>query len=257
MQELKLILPFEVKSINTNDSKYYVVSGYASTFGNIDRGGDIIIRGAFADALNENDSFPLLWQHNTSEPIGAWTGYEDEKGLFIEAKLPKGDSLVEDRVMKQLEIGSIKAFSIGYSTEQAEFTDEGNRVLKKVRLWETSLVTIPMNPEAIVTGFKNFVSSIEENENEDDKEKKEKNIEDIESLKDIESFFKSKGMSKSESRAIIFKVSSIKNKDVDDDDEEQKRCDAVEQKKRCDAVQLKYAEDCVKSINNFINEFKR
>jgi len=206
----KLILPFEVKNINSDDSQFYTVSGYASTFGNIDRGGDIIIRGAFSDALRENAKFPLLWQHDQKQPIGAFIGNEDEKGLFIEAKLPKGDSLVEDRVMKQLEVGSIKAFSIGYSIQDADFTEEGNRVLKKVRLWETSLVTIPMNPEAIVTGFKSFVSSIEKKEEKVDLEKEKKqalkeSLRSIETLRECEAFLKELNLSCDDAKTFTAK----------------------------------------------------
>ena len=48
------------------------------------------------------------------------------------------------------EAGAIDGLSIGYRTVRAERSPEGHRLLTEVELWEVSLVTFPMLPEAKV-----------------------------------------------------------------------------------------------------------
>jgi phage head maturation protease len=44
--------------------------------------------------------------------------------------------------------------SIGYKTVKADFDQKGFRHLKELRLFEGSLVTLPMNDQAVVTAVK-------------------------------------------------------------------------------------------------------
>src|SRR4051794_16014484 len=68
-------------------------SGYLSVFGTEDQGGDIVIRGAFANWIKETapsaaNPLPLLWQHRSGEPIGGLTKLvEDEYGLKVDGFL--------------------------------------------------------------------------------------------------------------------------------------------------------------------------
>ena len=50
------------------------IEGYASLFGEIDQARDMVMRGAFADTLVTRGirRIPMLFQHDPSEPIGAW-----------------------------------------------------------------------------------------------------------------------------------------------------------------------------------------
>lgn len=155
----KMVVPFEVKQI-TEDEDYYIFEGYGSTFGNIDYGDDKVVQGAFIETVadlmssQKEGKLPALWQHDTEEPIGSYTELrEDSFGLFVRGRLPKADTFVSGRVIPQMKAGSIAAMSIGYST--LDYVIEGGiRILKKLRLWEISLVTMPMNPKAIITGLK-------------------------------------------------------------------------------------------------------
>ena len=153
-------VPFEVKNIEEDD-EFFIVEGYASTFGNIDRGDDVIERGAFTDSLKRVEP-KLLWQHNPSEPIGKTDkAFEDNIGLFVRLRLPKADTFVSGRIIPQVKIGSVRDFSIGFSIdERPEFkTIDGKRVrsIKLATVWEISFVTIPMNSEANFTAFKSAV----------------------------------------------------------------------------------------------------
>ena len=63
-----------------------VIEGYASLFGVMDQGGDIVERGAFARSLRERgaSNVKMLWQHKGAEPIGVWTRIEeDARGLKV------------------------------------------------------------------------------------------------------------------------------------------------------------------------------
>lgn len=165
----KHFLNCELTEVKTQDisDKYFMFEGYASTFGNKDRGNDIVLRGAFTDTIRKMESkvvpikgtefskmMPVLWQHNWDQPIGSFVEMrEDEKGLYVKAILPKGDDFVKGRVIPQMEAGSISDMSIGYVIEKESFN--GNiRSIEKAELFETSLVTIPMNADAVITGFK-------------------------------------------------------------------------------------------------------
>lgn len=160
----------EVKVFDDNEKDYYVFEGYASTFGNVDRGGDVVVKGAFKEAIEElsknskpisgttySKFMPVLWQHNWNEPIGSFVEIrEDEKGLFVKGILPKDDEFVKGRVIPQMKAGSISDMSIGYIVKYENYKDNV-RYIEKVMLFETSLVTIPMNEQANITSMKTAV----------------------------------------------------------------------------------------------------
>jgi len=165
-----LTVPFEIKQVEEED-EFFRVKGLGSTFGNVDRGGDIVIRGAFKQSLTMlkqqaraipgkqmyNKIIPMLYQHDPNQPIGSFIVVdESERGLEMEAILPKADTFVSGRIIPQMKVGSLADLSIGYITREREFDEEGNRKLIQVDLVETSLVTIPMNEMANVTGMKAF-----------------------------------------------------------------------------------------------------
>jgi uncharacterized protein len=139
----------------------FTFKGYASTFGNKDLGDDICIAGCFRKSLEKRIP-KLLWQHDMDEPVGVFVNVtEDEKGLFVDARLPKEDTLVAGRIIPQMKVGSIDSMSIGYSVEDFEMVKQADnsfvRFLKELTLWEISLVTLPMNTMAMVTDMKNNV----------------------------------------------------------------------------------------------------
>lgn len=146
-----LVFPFEMKSFQ-EDEKYFYFEGYLSTFGNEDRGGDVVVKGAFEESLKAHTP-SLFWSHQSNEPLGVFDSLvEDEKGLYIKARMPKEDDFVLKRIMPQMKIGSIRSMSIGYSVwgDGAMEISKDVCYLKRVFLWEGSLVTIPMNPEAVI-----------------------------------------------------------------------------------------------------------
>lgn len=130
------------------------ISGYASYFGIPDQGKDIVQKGAYAkslQALSDKDlRAKLLWQHDPAQPIGVWDEiYEDDKGLFVKGRLlPDVPRAAEAAAL--LAAGAMDGLSIGYRTIKAQRGADGTRLLTELDLWEVSLVTFPMLPEARV-----------------------------------------------------------------------------------------------------------
>jgi uncharacterized protein len=142
-------------------------SGYASVFGVKDQAGDIVMPGAFKATLGEFDAkgrLPaLLWQHRTDEPIGAWRAMrEDSRGLLGEGELFVADIPRAAQAYALMKGGALSGLSIGFSVPEggAEFDRKANvRRLKRLQLWETSLVTFPANDGARVNSVKTAMAA--------------------------------------------------------------------------------------------------
>ena len=131
-----------------------VIEGYASLFGLIDGGGDVVARGAYAGSLKRLGGsgirVKMLWQHDPAQPIGVWDEVrEDERGLWVRGRILR-DVARGREAAALIEAGAIDGLSIGYRTLKAVRDDKGRRRLDEVELWEVSLVTFPMLAEARV-----------------------------------------------------------------------------------------------------------
>ena len=150
-----LTLPFEVKAA---DDELGTIDGYISTYA-LDLMKDRIIPGAYKQTIADANAFaaahgatalwPLLWQHQKDEPIGAIiSAREDGKGLHVDTRI----NLAIERGRQAydgLKHGYL-AFSIGFRLKRHEF--KGNeRHLLEIKLSEGSVVTFPANLEARAT----------------------------------------------------------------------------------------------------------
>ncbi len=130
------------------------IEGYASFFGEVDNGNDVVVKGAYAKSLAEiarkGRSVKMLWQHDPSQPIGVWDEVrEDDKGLFVKGRILT-DVARGREAAALIEAGAMDGLSIGYRTVKATKNDKGQRLLSELELWEVSLVTFPMLPSARV-----------------------------------------------------------------------------------------------------------
>jgi HK97 family phage prohead protease len=157
-----LDIPFEIKSDTIGEDGTF--EGYGSMFGGEpDSYGDIVVKGAFKSSLKQGgrnkNGIALLWQHDYKQPIGTWLIIkEDEIGLYVKGKLTRGVTKAEDALLL-LRDDAIKGLSIGYEVEDYEIikdkkTNKNIRYLKRINLWEVSLVTFPALVRAQVTGVK-------------------------------------------------------------------------------------------------------
>jgi hypothetical protein len=130
-------------------------SGYAAVFGNVDQGNDVIEAGAFTKTLQDNPEVPILWAHDTDQPIGVSTSMvEDGKGLRVEGQLAMEVQRARE-VHALMKLGAIKGLSIGYKTVKRSFKG-AVRHLQELKLGEFSPVVFPMNELAGVDGVKDL-----------------------------------------------------------------------------------------------------
>lgn len=151
---------FEVKEVTAEGT----IEGYAAVFGNVDRGGDKILPGAFVESLRkaaqQGQTVKMLFNHDPNQPIGVWEDLaEDAKGLWGKGRLvmevPKAQEV--HALLKAKALGGL---SIGYVTDESDW--DGNvRLLKSVQLYEVSPVTFPMNERAKISSVKSAEGAAE------------------------------------------------------------------------------------------------
>jgi HK97 family phage prohead protease len=134
-----------------------VFSGYASLFGRVDLGKDVVEKGAFAASLKVRGAagIRMLFQHDPAEPIGVWTEIrEDERGLFVRGRLAKDVARARE-VLSLMRGGALDGLSIGFRAIRAK-NDRGSGVRRilEADLWEISVVTFPMLPDARIESVK-------------------------------------------------------------------------------------------------------
>jgi len=132
-------------------------AGYASLFDVADQGGDVVQPGAFAKSLAARGpaGVKMLFQHDPNQPIGTWTHIaEDARGLYVEGQLTLEVAKARE-VLALMRAGAIDGLSIGFKTLRGRRdVRKGVRRLEAVDLWEISIVTFPMLPEARVSSVK-------------------------------------------------------------------------------------------------------
>ena len=196
MTRQRLSCPFELKGVDDVG----VFQGYASVFGVVDWWDDIVEPGAFSDSLKALAP-AMLWQHNTAEPIGVWTeAREDDKGLWVKGRLLVGEVAKATEAHALLKAGALNGLSIGYSAVEKSFRKQGDRevrLLKKVDLWEISLVTFPANEQARVRTVKAMDS--------------------LTTIRDLEEFLREAGdLSRSEAKGIIARVRDVVQREAEE-----------------------------------------
>jgi HK97 family phage prohead protease len=149
---------FDVKAI----SEAGTFSGYGSVFDVVDAYRDVVQPGAFSDSLAEwkaKGKLPkMLWQHRSAEPIGVWTKMEEDRhGLYVEGRILLDAGDTERRAYEHLRAGSVDGLSIGYDIPEGGGTWDtasGTYQLKRINLWEVSIVTFPANEDAQIDAVK-------------------------------------------------------------------------------------------------------
>jgi HK97 family phage prohead protease len=132
-------------------------AGYASLFNKEDMGHDIVLPGAFRESLEMRGpaGIKMLFQHNPSEPIGVWDQItEDARGLYVRGRLMLDVARARE-VLSLIRAGALDGLSIGFrAIKGRRDAKTGIRRLEKVDLWEISIVTFPLLPEARVAHVK-------------------------------------------------------------------------------------------------------
>lgn len=131
--------------------------GYASLFNREDLSRDVVLPGAFAESLAVRGAVgtKMLFQHDANQPIGVWTSLkEDARGLYAHGRLMPEVAKARE-VHALMKAGALDGLSIGFRTVKGRRDRmTGVRRLAKVDLWEISVVTFPLQPEARVSSMK-------------------------------------------------------------------------------------------------------
>lgn len=202
---MRKVFNLENVKVFTDDSDERRFVGYASTFGNTDRVGDVVEKGAFNKSLNrhtrEKTMPAMLLHHDMHRPIGKWTDMkEDAKGLYVEGTLTKGVRDA-DEAYALLNDGAINSMSIGYQVNDEEWDAKAkvNR-LKDIELHEVSLVTIPANSAALVTGVKDADGEV--------------------NVRELEKALREAGLSRKEAKTLLARGFKALNEDEEESKED-------------------------------------
>lgn len=150
----------EIKMDYTQEKSCGVIEGYASTYGNVDLGGDIVAKGAFTQTLKHKmGKVPLLLDHSYTSKDVAGVAYltDDEKGLRLMGEMPLGiKSIAEtyEKIKFLADRGIKMGLSIGYDTIKSTTSPDGIRNLKELALHEVSITPFPMNTQSMIMSAK-------------------------------------------------------------------------------------------------------
>ena len=141
-----------------------IISGYFSTYDRTpDSYGDVIAKGAFTETIAKRKEsghpFPLCWNHDLNQIIGS-VNPEDirdtDKGPLMTASFFNSELAQEKREI--VKSGVVYQFSFAYDVLEAGPTEleDGTKVneLRKLDLFEVSIVPIPANQNAVMTDVK-------------------------------------------------------------------------------------------------------
>lgn len=156
MPEHKTV-PVEWKAATSGDPGELV--GYASVFGNLDQGGDVVMPGAFTKTLaywkRSGLPLPLIADHEltTEGVIGSVVeAEEDGTGLRIRARF-SATKKAQDIRTKMIE-GHLKGMSFTYDAVRhyrGALAGKAARFLQELKLYEATVTPFPMNQLAIAS----------------------------------------------------------------------------------------------------------
>ena len=145
-----------------------------SEVGKLDADYDIILPGAFDDAIKSKMLPPILYMHRRGEIIGQWSN------LRMDGKLLKADGVLYTdadgfdlarRAQKLVKTKQLKGVSIGFRPTEWKSVSNKERPygwdIEKLDLKEASLVDVPANSSAKVTEVKQKFDDKEESVKED------------------------------------------------------------------------------------------
>lgn len=167
----RLSIPVELK-LAGSEAAPGSFEGYASLFGVVDQGGDMVAPGAFTQTLAamkaRGYAVPMYLNHGAmagSDPLpaGVWTSIqEDARGLAVSGQLL---GLNTDSGAYRYELvkgGAMRGLSIGYRAKKVDYgkkPGEPRRTLKQIDLVEISIVDDPMLSQAQVSTVKSAAAA--------------------------------------------------------------------------------------------------
>ena len=177
----------DLKDLKVTDEGPGTIEGYRSVFAEIDEGGDLIVKGFFADSLTEYleagfsaHSHEWSFKEAVGFPVEA---KEDDHGFWVKSQFHSTDDAqdIRKKAKERKDAGKKVGFSFGYSVTDKSYIEAKDykeqlplyvkadrlqanlqkaqkfdriRILKKGEVIEDSIVTAPMNKLAMATAIK-------------------------------------------------------------------------------------------------------
>lgn len=177
----------DLKELKVSDAGAGSIEGYRAVFSEIDEGGDLIVKGFFADSIPEylRSGFTA---HSHDWDFDKAVGFpvkaeEDDHGFLVESQFHSTPDaqVVRTKAVERMNAGKQVGFSFGYTIQDKSYIEAKDykeqiplfvkperlqanllkaqkfdriRILKKGEVMEDSIVTAPMNRLAAATGVK-------------------------------------------------------------------------------------------------------
>lgn len=152
------VASFDLVEFKAMDGDQGLFAARVAAFGNVDRGGDRIIKGAFKKSIarwqKSMKSIPVIFSHDwkviehfigTVDPKSMM---ETEEGLVVAGRLDIEDNPKARSVFRKLKDGSLAGWSFGYEVKEERLAKDGARDLLEVDLLELGPTLVGMNPLA-------------------------------------------------------------------------------------------------------------
>lgn len=162
MGTVETIKKFE-KSFNITESKDVNrgFEGYLVKYDNIDRDGDIFVKGAFKEDIANKDTTVMLYQHITGDMnalVGMMKLVDDDTGVFVKAEFFEKDIEPQaEKIYQLVKAGALNQLSVGFGVESAkDFARNYKDGYKffKAYIREGSVVMKSSNPTTFITEVK-------------------------------------------------------------------------------------------------------
>jgi len=147
--------------IKSVDAEQRVIHGWATT-PTTDRGGDEVD----PFGVKFKNPLPFILHHQHQLPVGEVVFKKaTAQGIPFEARIPKvvEPGIVKDRTDEawhSAKYGLLKGVSIGYTPLEYEPNRKGGHNLKKIEVFELSMVTVPMNAETTIVAIKSLDAKV-------------------------------------------------------------------------------------------------
>jgi HK97 family phage prohead protease len=150
------------------DSETGTFEATVAVFGNVDKGGDRIMPGAFKNTLakwaESGDPIPVILSHQWSNPMAHVGVVEDAKetdaGLWVKGTLDVADNDVARQVYRLMKRRSLKEFSFGYEVPDGgeKRAKDGANDLHEISLAEVGPTLKGMNPSTELHSVKSALA---------------------------------------------------------------------------------------------------
>ncbi|MCS5420764.1 MULTISPECIES: HK97 family phage prohead protease [Psychrilyobacter] len=185
-REIRTANQYEIREINTEDKKKVVIEGYFAKFNNPTELWDgfieIIASGAFDDTIADGHNIFMLYHHDWHKPLASTkTGLleleVDNVGLKFKATINSNLSYAKD-VIELVNDGLIQGCSFGFECLDEDNiydrgTDVNTRTLRKVNLFEGSVLCIPAYDDTTVFTRAKQILAGEKNKLQEERELEE------------------------------------------------------------------------------------